>query len=343
MASTQELLATIVADFGALRVAYEKAGLLGDGAQTEVAKKLLGDGEDRYRFKRDFLVADALVRNRVGRLIHDRSGPRHLAVFGGNNVAKSTAVNILVGEKVTGTSPEGGYTLHAAAVVSPNVVGGCGGLLGGNEFAFHRFSKVPAQDLHANRLDRYGETVRSSHELPEDVVVWDTPDCDAVNADTYMAAVVEVVTLADALVYVTSVGRFAVAHIVEWLFILHDAGVRFVQCFNMIKRADLPTVINNQKTRHFPVMAERLGLPAPDPPIIGLRYLVDGRAQLVGTPLPRGEGTPKDVIEGPGRRKPATSQPRRARFRQQARRTFVEPAARSYPRLEICRPKSTRR
>ena len=88
---------------------------LAEETHTETAQKLLGSGDDVYRFKRAFLLAEALIRNRVGRLVHGSGGLRHLAVFGGNNVGKSTVVNILAAEKVASTSLEGGHTRHAQA------------------------------------------------------------------------------------------------------------------------------------------------------------------------------------------------------------------------------------
>ena len=78
-----------------------------------------------------------------------------------------------------------------------------------------------------------------------------------------MYAVVEAVTVADALVYVTSVERYAVAHLIEWLFLLHDAGIDFVECLNKTRRRDQRVVIENQRTTHFPEMARQLGMPAP--------------------------------------------------------------------------------
>src|SRR5580704_8709217 len=115
MKTGEELLSRIVDDFEVLNQAYKKAGLLGEDANTEAAKKLLGGGEDVYRFKRQFLLADALIRNRVGRLIKGDGGLRHVAVFGGNNVGKSTVLNILAAEKLASTSIEGGHTRHAQA------------------------------------------------------------------------------------------------------------------------------------------------------------------------------------------------------------------------------------
>ena len=66
----QELLSQVVSDFDVVYRAYARAGLLAEDAYTETAQKLLGSGDDVYRFKRAFLLAEALMRNRVGRLVH---------------------------------------------------------------------------------------------------------------------------------------------------------------------------------------------------------------------------------------------------------------------------------
>jgi hypothetical protein len=75
---------------------------------------------------------------------------------------------------------------------------------------------------------------------------------------------------------VTSVERYAVAHLLEWVFLLHDAGIDVVECLNKTRRRDQEPVIAHQRRTHFPEMARQLGLPAPDPPIVGLRYLLEG-------------------------------------------------------------------
>jgi hypothetical protein len=273
--TNQQLLAQLVSDFDVLYRAYARAGLLADAAQTETAHKLLGSGDDVYRFKRAFLLADALIRNRVGQLVHG-GGLRHLAVFGGNNVGKSTVANILAAEKVASTSPEGAHTRHAQAFCASAVPGERRQLFGENPYAFVRFTPAAVGALDRARWDQYGIGSRSSHVLPHDVVLWDMPDCDAAGSRTYMEAVVEAVTVADAVVYVTSVERYAVAHLLEWVFLLHDAGIDLVECLNKTRRRDQESVMAHQRHTHFPAMARQLGLPTPDPPIVGLRYLVEG-------------------------------------------------------------------
>src|SRR5215813_198441 len=135
----QKLLSQVVSDFDVLYRAYARAGLLAEVAQTETAQKLLGSGDDVYRFKRAFLLAEALIRNRVGWLVHG-GGLRHLAVFGGNNVGKSTVVNILATEKVASTSLEGAHTRHAQAFCVPAVPRDRHRLFGENPYAFCRFT-----------------------------------------------------------------------------------------------------------------------------------------------------------------------------------------------------------
>ena len=275
----QKLLSQVVSDFDVLYQAYARAGLLAEETHTETAQKLLGSGDDVYRFKRAFLLAEALIRNRVGRLVHGSGDLRHLAVFGGNNVGKSTVVNILAAEKVASTSLEGGHTRHAQAFCGPSVQEGGRRLFGDNPYAFYRFTPAAVDVLDRQRFDQYGVGRRSTDVLPPDIVLWDMPDCDATESRKYMYAVVEAVTVADALVYVTSVERYAVAHLIEWLFLLHDAGIDFVECLNKTRRRDQRVVIENQRTTHFPEMARQLGMPAPTPPVVGLRYLVEGEEQ----------------------------------------------------------------
>jgi hypothetical protein len=94
-----------------------------------------------------------------------------------------------------------------------------------------------------------------------------------------MPAVVEVVALADVIVYVTSIEKYAVSHMVEWVFLLHEAGLAFLECLNKTRQRDQAEVIRSQRTRHFPEMARQLGLSAPDPQVVGLRYLVEGKEQ----------------------------------------------------------------
>ncbi|WP_428483438.1 GTPase domain-containing protein [Rhodopila sp.] len=267
----EALFKAVVADLDAVRDAYLRAGLLTDGGPGSVARSLLGGPEAVERFRREVLLVDALVRHRIARLVFDRSGPRHIVVFGGNNVGKSTVVNILAADLIAGTSPEGGYTRHAHAFSMAPLP-----LLEWNPYAFNRFSAVAADHQPAGQDDYYTTRLIAAGSLPDNIVLWDSPDCDSVGSSRYLAAVVEVVALADLVIYVTSVEKYAVADLVEWLFQLHDAGIPILECLNKTPNRDRLPVMRKQREDVFPAASRQLDLPAPEPRIVALRYLADG-------------------------------------------------------------------
>jgi hypothetical protein len=278
----EALFAKLVADLDAVHAAYERVGLLTDAGPGSLAWTLLGGGEDADRFRREVLLVDALVRNRVAPLVFDRHGPRHIVVFGGNNVGKSTVVNIMAAASVAGTSPEGGHTRHAEAFSA-----GSQPMFAWNPYAFNRFHQVPASRLTPDRFDCYAVAPIEAGALPADVVLWDSPDCDSVGSPRYLAAVIEAAAVADVVVYVTSLEKYAVSDLVEWLFELSDAGIPIVECLNKTAAKDRPRVLRKQAEDIFPPASRRLGLPAPALPVVALRYMTEGEeADLWGADHP---------------------------------------------------------
>lgn len=268
--ATAALFNAIVADLNVVHAAYERAGFLaGTGQRTPSGGPATMDHPERVA--RDVLLLDALVRNRVARLVLHRDGPRHIVVFGGNNVGKSTVVNILVAASMAGTSPEGGHTRHAQAFTAARPP-----LFAWNPHAFARFREIPADQLSGQEFDSYAVSPIAAGPLPDDVVVWDSPDCDSVGSTRYLAAVVEAVTVADLVVYVTSVEKYAVADLVEWAFDLHDAGIPILECLNKTPAKDRQLVMRRQAADVFPAMAKRLALAAPALPVVALRYMTAG-------------------------------------------------------------------
>jgi hypothetical protein len=264
----ESLLAEIIADFKTLRIAYDRVGLLGYSRPGALATKLLGAGDDIYRFMRHFLLVDAVLRNRAAWLASEGDVHRHVAVFGGNNVGKSTVVNILASCSIASTSAEGGHTRHPLAITAQP-----GPLFGPNSYAFRGYSAVKPEQLSDDQFNTYAVSVRTSPALPETIVLWDTPDCDAVRSSRYIQGVIETVAAADLVIYVTSLDRYAVEHMVEWVLYLHDAGIPIIQCLNRTRKADRELIMRKQREDLFPVAAEQLGLPAPDLRIMPLKYL----------------------------------------------------------------------
>lgn len=272
----------VVKDLDAVRDAYLRTGLLTDSGPGSLAWSLLGGGDEADRFRRSVLLCDALVRQRIARLVLDRRGPRHIVVFGGNNVGKSTVVNILAAASVASTSPEGGHTRHAHAFSRASEP-----LFAWNPFAFNRLDQTGIDQLSPEKFDSYIVHPMAASVLPADIVLWDSPDCDAVGSTRYIHAVVEAVAAADLVVYVTSVEKYAVADLVEWLFDLNDAGIPILECLNKTPKRDRLLVIRKQTDDVFPAVSQRLGLPAPVLRTVALRYLADGEeADLWGADHP---------------------------------------------------------
>ncbi|MBV9484416.1 MAG: 50S ribosome-binding GTPase, partial [Acidobacteria bacterium] len=232
---------------------------------------MLEDG-DGARFRREFLFVDAVVRHRVACLALCCGALRHIIMFGGNNVGKSTVVNILAASSIADTSPEGGHTVYPQAFVAGELP-----LFGQNRYAFQEFVEAPPVASAGPQFAGFTRSRISSEALPQDVAIWDTPDCDAVGSSRYLAGVVEAVAAADVVVYVTSAEHYAVEHLLEWLFLLHDAGLPIVECINKTRERDRRLIIDGQIKRIFPLVADRLGLPAPTPTIVPLRYLSEGQ------------------------------------------------------------------
>ena len=270
MDSAEKLIADVVADFGFLRGGYEKAGILDEGPGGAALAKLLGGYQDAARFRRTFLLLDALVRHRVSRIVF-ASGPyRHVAVFGGTNVGKSTVVNILAEDGVATASPEGGYTRQAQVFASAP-----GAVFGENTFFFHGFECLDGGAIPASEIRAYLRSQRAPSSLPGDIALWDAPDCDAVGSARYVDAVIEVVTTADLVVYVTSVEKYSVEHLVEWLFSLIEIGIPVIGCLNKTSKRDRAEVIRKQAEVVFPTMATVLERPTPRLLVIALKNLVE--------------------------------------------------------------------
>ena len=264
--TSADAIAAAIADMDEVRRAFAAAGLL-DGQPAVRAAALAGGADRVEHLRRDLLLADAFLRNRVAR---EATGLRHVVVFGGTKVGKSSVVNILAKASLAGISPEGGYTRWPSAfatVADP---------LAGLPLAFRGFVRVPAGDAARATADPYCVVPRSADVIPPEIVLWDTPDCDSVGAERYLAGLVEALSLADLVVYVTSVEKYAVAALVDWVFELHGAGLPLLECLNKTLRRDRAQVLRRQHDDIFPRMARERGVAPPDPPVVALGVMIEG-------------------------------------------------------------------
>jgi hypothetical protein len=266
MADSRGVFEKIVQDLGILRDAYGEAGLLRSDAARDPAVRRLVEGESIDGFQRDFFLFDAVIRNRLGQRVHGRFPTRHIAVFGANNVGKSTVVNLLLAERLAAVSVEGGFTRHPQAFAYRPPP-----WFGGNPLAFDGFASLPTDRLRSDMFDAYGFAMVSSRAFPDDVVLWDTPDCDAIGSGRYLRGVLEALAAADLVLYVTTPDRYAQERPVEWLSRLIEAGLPVVECFNKSPADIFDRIVARQAT----LFAEMADGPVTDFPIVRIGLAAD--------------------------------------------------------------------
>jgi hypothetical protein len=273
----QDLLNSIISDLGKIAEDYSRAGFLDENTRERAARSLIGEAQEILAFRRLFLLSEALLRNVAGKWVYAHGrGPKHVAVFGGTNVGKSTCVNVLLGKEVAGAHLTAGYTRHAQAFLPLGI--GHDGLFGGNKYSFLRFTRAPVEELDRETLDRFGVHLLHGPSPLPDVVLWDTPDCDSVESRRYMAAVVEAVTQADLVVYVTTGQKYAVDFLVEWVLLLARAGTPLIGCLNLTKQKDQKAILESQK-EYLRIVGKRHDQTAPDLEMIGF-YFANDEADL---------------------------------------------------------------
>ena len=210
-------------------------------------------------------LAAALTRNVVGPAVEGNPArPLFIAVVGGAGAGKSTVVNFLVGSVVAEANPQAGYTRHPTAFLPaalgapwPSYLGFLGAL------------QRAVQDQPAN-LDEDVYQVRrvpgpaAGSDPLADFVVWDCPDMTTWASAGYVSRLMEVVGLADVVVYVASDERYNDEVPTQFLHLVIKAGKAVVVCLTKARESDAEAL-----TGHF--RQEVLGrLPAADgeiPPV----------------------------------------------------------------------------
>lgn len=288
MIPANEQLESILADLRRLRGAYAQRGLLGGTVGTAPVP-----------LARDLYLADALLRNVVGRGLASNpsdgessdvpsplpaSPVPHVAVFGGTQVGKSTIVNVLAGRDVARVHHTAGYTRHAQGFAPPGLppqqaLAHC-------PQAFLGFDLVPREVLSMERpLEFSLENLSAETALPG-TTLWDTPDCDAVDSGQYQQGFVEAITVADVVVYVTSREKYAVNAILQWVARLRAAGCPLVAVLNLTP-SDQQAELLTDMTAALDRVAGTENLPgadvaaAPALPAVALPYVSDGDVSLL--------------------------------------------------------------
>lgn len=224
-ASAATALDSLVGDLNRLLSVYTVRGTFQAKGYESAASPLM----------RDLLLCSALLRNVIGRK-ENQSKYRHVVVFGGTQVGKSAVVNILAGFEVARVHHTAGFTRHAQGFYhgddAPTVV------MKSFPAAFPWGRRVDGEMLDHKSYENYlleslDRPFLLSSDKEESLVLWDAPDCDAVESAEYLLGVIEVLTLADLVIYVTTREKYAIRHILEWVYKIGSGGIPYISCLNM--------------------------------------------------------------------------------------------------------------
>ncbi len=164
-----------------------------------------------------------------GSLINNKTHPIHIAVIGPTQSGKSTLVNLLLKQDAAGVSPLAGFTVHPQAFaidLSNNAL---------TEVAEHfsGFQQVEQFSLSPEKYNSYSLTPISSAQL-SGCMLWDTPDFDSIDAQSYKEGVLKTLALADVLVLVVSKEKYADQSVWDVLALLEPLNQSLLVVINKL-------------------------------------------------------------------------------------------------------------
>jgi hypothetical protein len=183
-------------------------------------------------------LAAALTRNVIGpRIDGQPARPLYIAVVGGAGTGKSTVVNFLAGSVVADANPQAGFTRHPTAFLPANLAG---------SWPSHDGFLGPLQRLSDDKPANLDEDVYQVKRIVsatganpfQDFAIWDCPDMTTWASNNYVSRLMEVVALADVVVYVASDERYNDEVPTQFLHLVIKAGKPVVCCLTKMRETD---------------------------------------------------------------------------------------------------------
>jgi hypothetical protein len=280
-----KLLVSITDDLDGLATAYRQSAPGASGTSDRPAFGPESTG-NRTKIFQITEYARSLLLATVPQAMGQEASLPHVVVFGGTQVGKSTAINVLAGSESARVHHTAGFTRHAQAFIPPGA--DPEDLFGANPYPFARFHRTSIDNLTPARLAEY--CVESLRHKPAagQLVLWDAPDCDAVGSQSYLPGMIEALALADVVVYVTSGQKYAIRHVLEWVAELRESGKPVVALLNMTPRAHQTDLLQSMQTAIHTVATEVAGdFKAPAPrtdtplPAVAFEFVPDGDSSIL--------------------------------------------------------------
>ncbi len=226
-------------------------------------------------------LAERIRRDLLPRLAGD-TPTLLVGIAGPNNVGKSSLFNALVGRPLSPSRPEGGLTKQCLAAAHPEMVHGPS-----RAVLEQRYALVEASAQNLPPVTEPGPPGRlyliAVPELPQGLLLMDTPDFDSVHQTNRVAAEALLVTV-DLVLFMVSRHTYQNAAVVDFLREVVGHGRPYALVYNEAVREDVAHAHLDKLASDvgFEPVASELALHQPD--------VEAGRALLVTRP--RGEGPP---------------------------------------------------
>ncbi len=172
--------------------------------------------------------------------------PLQVAVLGPTQAGKSTVVNLLLGQSMAAASPLAGFTVHPA---------GFGIALRNSQLDWLRplfpdWTRHDRAALSRDQLDAYAlDTLAATAGLPDDTVLWDTPDFDSLKAHDYQRGVLDVAAFADVVVLVLSKEKYADLSVWTFLELMRPLRRPLLICLNKMTPDAEQAIVQSLRTR----------------------------------------------------------------------------------------------
>ncbi len=191
-------------------------------------------------------LAAALVRNCLGPYLEGLpAAPLNVAVLGGAGAGKSTITNFLTGAVVAEANPQAGFTRHPIAYTTGH------GPLAGAQFVGFLGPLQRLFEAQPSSLDEDVYQVRrvepslNGDSLLADFVIWDCPDMTTWHATGYISRLIEVMALADLVVYVASDERYNDEVPTQFLQLILQAGKPVLACILKMREEQSQAIIDH--------------------------------------------------------------------------------------------------
>lgn len=201
-------------------------------------------------------------------LIDQQALPNNIAAIGPTQSGKSTLVNLLLNQESAGVSPLAGYTVHPqgfAIDINDHELDAVAQYFSG-------FQKVQQFSLSPDKYACYSLSPVATTTLPASIL-WDTPDFDSIDAQSYQEGVLKTLALADVLVLVVSKEKYADQSVWDTMAQIEPLNQPVLVVINKLLAESQSIVVDSFKERWQQVRSDK------PPEIVPILFSKEGVAQ----------------------------------------------------------------